>query len=108
MPKQEQVNGGNHTIKMKILAKMLLKQVKKYERPEPSLTTNTLPPVVPPKKTRKPRAPATGKALEWQKTFASIRKQYPGKNSPEFQKALKEAGEAHKRKYASQTPVKRR
>ena len=103
MPKQEQVNGGNCTTKMKVLAKMLLKQ---YEGPEPSLTANTPPPVVPPKKTRKPRAPATGKALEWQKTFASIRKQYPGKNSPEFQKVLKEVREAHKRKYASQTLVK--
>ncbi len=103
MPKQGQKAGGNRVTKMKVLAKMLLKQVKKVDGNEPLLTATTPPPIVPPKKPRKPRPPATGKALEWQQTFAQVRKQYPGKNSPEFQKALKEAGEAHKRKYAKST-----
>lgn len=103
-PQQPSQSGKNRNTKIKVLAKMLVKQVRKADGEFSDPTTasvSNMPNIPPTKKIRKPRAPATGKALAWQQTFAQVRKKYPGKNSPEFQLALKAAGEKHRAKYGS-------
>jgi hypothetical protein len=102
--------------KMKVLAKMLLKCAKKedgdFDVPDkPNRKLKSFPiiaqqpatqqPLVGIKKPRKPRPPATGKALAWQKTFAEVRKQHPGKRSPAFEDALRAAGQRHRQRFAT-------
>lgn len=89
--------------KMQVLAKMLLKCTRKKSLKNLDLGV----PAAIAKPPRKPRAPSTSaRAVEWQKKFTEIRKQYPGKSSPEFHAALRKAGEDHKRKFASNAPSK--
>lgn len=82
--------------KIRILAKMIVKASRKKGNEKKAIPIPVEEPAVLQGKLKKPRKPATGRALEWQQEFARIRKQYPGKVGDEFRTAIKRAGEKFK------------
>jgi hypothetical protein len=103
--------------RVKVLAKMLLKEVrgpknKSPATPQQSLATavdhsgyGNLGPatsgVSEPVKIKKPRKPPTEKMLDWRKTFAEVRKRHPGRRTPEFDAALRQASTSYKQRWAN-------
>lgn len=108
-----------HNRRVKVLAKMLLREVrgpKEDKIPQQSASANLISgsSAAPPQqiadsqqgmatvaKVKKPRKPPTPKMLDWQKTFAEVRKRYPGRRTPEFDDALRKASVVYKQRWAN-------
>lgn len=106
-----------HHRRVKVLAKMLLKEVKGAKEKIPqgnSITPTTTELVNSPQKNygmatvataeekiKKPRKPPTEKMLDWRRTFAEVRKKYPGRRTPEFDEALRRASVHFKQTWAN-------
>lgn len=106
--------------RVKVLAKMLLKEVRgpksensrtfyhtpaKYDRQKQQISVNnpaqTVNVVSETSSAKKPRKPPTEKMLDWRKTFAEVRKRHPGRRTPEFDAALRQASTAYKQRWSN-------
>lgn len=107
------VEKPKHNRRVKVLAKMLLKEVRgpkngksdtrSTQEMQPIQTSHSLPTMINQSapKVVKPRKPPTERMLDWRKTFAEVRKRYPGRRGPEFDEALRKASAAYKQKWAN-------
>ena len=104
--------------RIKVLAKMLLKEVRgpkdkspvtPQQSPSTTVDRNIFGNTVPAtgsvsesaKVPKKPRKPPTEKMLDWRKTFAEVRKRHPGRRTPEFDAALRQASTSYKQRWAN-------